>query len=1346
MNIGRAAASAVLACASISLLSATAMAANVAPSGTAIMGLADDITGAGSILHSNGPATTEINDGISGAPGGAVVINGDGTSGATGNGTDTWAGAIPEVGKEFDFVGIEWGTPVNDATQVTVQHFLANDGGWWGPVTTVESGVALAAGDITAPTLQVTTDGSIWTDVPTTNDYVAALTGNVRGTGFPNGTVSGVATFDFAEQDGLLGIRLIENAAGNAATDANGFISAIEFTVEGATTLTLDVDTVTGELVLNSPTGIPGNIIGYDITSAASVGALDPTGWTSIADNYDANSGPTGGVQVDTNDNWTELPGSATSIGEAELNVPSGDGAQFGAGLSMSLGQIWTPNPFGDDLQMELLFDDGTRSNVQISYDGVSSSNPLIVGDFDRSGAVDAADWPTVRDNYNADLAALTPAQSYQMGDMDGNGVVDVVDYGLFKDAFIANQGAAAFAAMVAGQPVPEPSGLALLVIGLATVAGRSRIQKSSCDSNSEGTTTGSRSVKLTTRANVCALACLPILFASSSAMAANIAPSGTAIMGIADDIAGAGAIDHVNGVALTEVNDGISGTPAEAVVINGTGESAAAGNGIDTWAGGIAEVAKEFDWVGIEWASPVTGVDQVRVQHFLANDGGWWGPTTTVDAGQPLTAGDLLAPTLQVTVDGTAWTDVATTNDYVTSLTGNVRGTGFPDAVVSDFATFDFAPQDNILGIRLIGNGAGNAGGDGNGFISTIEFEVEGFVPTLTLEVNRNSGTAVIDNDTGTPFDIDFYSITSDQGVLNTGFTGLSGGGQLPSGTGVGDGWEKLGNLDGNELAEAFLAGSSEINNSNGPFSLGDIYDGSSPADEDSLAFTFRSGGQLVDGNVIFIDSQAGDFDGDGDVDGADFLAWQRVDGTPGGLNDWQQNYGAGTLAASIATVPEPSTGILAAVAAFAALGGRRRRGFRREKIDSTSKVAPRVLGVVAASLALFSMLSVSSAAVTLDRDYQLGDDSVEGAVLGGEVGANFTGPGGRFTADSAVVDTVNFVDAQDIQVLGTPTYADASSRLGASSGALGADFDGVAEYLAAVISLNSPNDYWDNQDFFPNNDYPLNYDGVLGRGIQAWVRPNSGKQGVRQDIVIDTQQHGIYITENDTWGLLFGGRETDTGVSVAYDQWVHVMNVTAAGGGALFLDGSAAGVDQGFYFGEATALTIGANQDGTDNFFQGTLDDVKLFVFGDNSGTTETNNNPAAVGMDYGDFSLAEDNEWIVAQLANLGVTDAADVNLDGTVNGADITAFLPGWKSQNVVGGAQVGDWTSRQNGDLNFDGTVDLGDVFILHNGLLAAGVQGGFPFQALEAVPEPNTMSLIAFGGVAFLQFTRRRFQ
>ncbi len=67
---------------------------------------------------------------------------------------------------------------------------------------------------------------------------------------------------------------------------------------------------------------------------------------------------------------------------------------------------------------------------------------------------------------------------------------------------------------------------------------------------------------------------------------------------------------------------------------------------------------------------------------------------------------------------------------------------------------------------------------------------------------------------------------------------------------------------------------------------------------------------------------STPGDFDNDGDVDGDDFLAWQRSFGSEfdaSDLADWQSNYGNGGPLASANTVPEPST---AALVGFSLLG----------------------------------------------------------------------------------------------------------------------------------------------------------------------------------------------------------------------------------------------------------------------------------------------------------------------------------------------------------------------------------------------------------------------------------------
>lgn len=65
------------------------------------------------------------------------------------------------------------------------------------------------------------------------------------------------------------------------------------------------------------------------------------------------------------------------------------------------------------------------------------------------------------------------------------------------------------------------------------------------------------------------------------------------------------------------------------------------------------------------------------------------------------------------------------------------------------------------------------------------------------------------------------------------------------------------------------------------------------------------------IDNLVIdLVTGTPGDFDGDGDVDGADFLLWQR-DTSIGDLADWEDNFGFAPAVAATASVPEPATAI---------------------------------------------------------------------------------------------------------------------------------------------------------------------------------------------------------------------------------------------------------------------------------------------------------------------------------------------------------------------------------------------------------------------------------------------------
>ena len=82
-----------------------------------------------------------------------------------------------------------------------------------------------------------------------------------------------------------------------------------------------------------------------------------------------------------------------------------------------------------------------------------------------------------------------------------------------------------------------------------------------------------------------------------------------------------------------------------------------------------------------------------------------------------------------------------------------------------------------------------------------------------------------------------------------------------------------------------------------------------------------------LTTGELSVTTGLPGDFNGDGKVDGLDFLVWQRDDGSASGLTDWINNYGTGSPTVPNAAVPEPGSLVLLAMFGLTAACGRRRR-----------------------------------------------------------------------------------------------------------------------------------------------------------------------------------------------------------------------------------------------------------------------------------------------------------------------------------------------------------------------------------------------------------------------------------
>lgn len=80
-------------------------------------------------------------------------------------------------------------------------------------------------------------------------------------------------------------------------------------------------------------------------------------------------------------------------------------------------------------------------------------------------------------------------------------------------------------------------------------------------------------------------------------------------------------------------------------------------------------------------------------------------------------------------------------------------------------------------------------------------------------------------------------------------------------------------------------------------------------------------TGGELFDlwQQGVVATTLPGDFNGDNEVDGRDFLMWQRGESplplSASDLAEWQGNYGSPPLPANITSIPEPSSCLLAAL-----------------------------------------------------------------------------------------------------------------------------------------------------------------------------------------------------------------------------------------------------------------------------------------------------------------------------------------------------------------------------------------------------------------------------------------------
>jgi len=136
--------------------------------------------------------------------------------------------------------------------------------------------------------------------------------------------------------------------------------------------------------------------------------------------------------------------------------------------------------------------------------------------------------------------------------------------------------------------------------------------------------------------------------------------------------------------------------------------------------------------------------------------------------------------------------------------------------------------------------------------------------------------------------------------------------------------------------------SGSLSVNTGPGASTAGDVWIGSAERfnttgdggafDQDSRRFKgliddvriYDNALTQAEVDVLAQVALGGDFDGDLDVDGADFLKWQQDLGDATSLAEWRSGFGTASAVAAFAAVPEPSSLLLAGVMALIAISKR--------------------------------------------------------------------------------------------------------------------------------------------------------------------------------------------------------------------------------------------------------------------------------------------------------------------------------------------------------------------------------------------------------------------------------------
>jgi hypothetical protein len=588
-----------------------------------------------------------------------------------------------------------------------------------------------------------------------------------------------------------------------------------------------------------------------------------------------------------------------------------------------------------EDVTLDIELFSGALATGGVSYSGTM----LHRSDLNADGSVNVNDWSLFHPNLLADLTAMSDYQQALAGDLDGDGDNDVNDFTTFKADYDQFNGVGAFEAMLL--EVPEPSSaFMVLVCGLAIAVQRRRAWPRSVSlamaAGAAAALTSSPPVASASDLSTFVVESFPPA-ASFPVPAWTITPTTASLNNNADATVLYSPESALNKRILATLTPGTDDDVVGFVL------------GFEP---GDAAIGSSADYLLIDWK----GV----LQNFDFADGDFFNFHHDQTAAGDMPAGLALS---RVTGSPTAdefWQHADLAENTTGAVTQLTRGATLGSAAYnrtggSHFFDITYTPTrvtvsvDGVQQFDEMGSfpdgrfGLYSAWQGPTATFSDVEILPGGFAG-LSAQVDRTTGSVTLRNTGTEPVQFDFYEFDSASGSLSiAGWNSLSDQNFQPAGAGIGQTWDEAGGSDAFELGEAYLQSMSTLN-AGATVGLGNVYNNGINGED--LVLTYRlPSGFVLSGSVNYVGEAPtldGDYDSDGDVDGNDFIAWQRQVGGPGSadssangvvdgadLNIWRNNFGEPAVTPAVFAIPEPSAVFLVCcVAAAGALSGRRAAG----------------------------------------------------------------------------------------------------------------------------------------------------------------------------------------------------------------------------------------------------------------------------------------------------------------------------------------------------------------------------------------------------------------------------------